>query len=130
MLRLLSIPLALILMLAGAMVWSGSAVEGRADFVFVNRGDIITLDPNQMSYLQDMRMAYAMWEGLYTYDPLTLAPIPGVAQRAEASDDKRILVFHLRHDAKWSNGDPVTSADFVFAWRRMLESPGEYSYLF
>jgi oligopeptide transport system substrate-binding protein len=130
MLRLLSIPAALLILLAGAMAWSGSATQHRADFVFINRGDIITLDPNQMSYLQDMRMAYAMWEGLYTYEPITLEPIPGVASSAEVSSDKRVYTFHLRPEAKWSNGDPVTTADFVFAWRRMLESPGEYTYLF
>lgn len=129
MLRLLIIPLALLVLLAGAMAWSGSATAGRADFVFINRGDIVTLDPNQMSYLQDIRMAHAMWEGLYTYDPETLEPIPGCASEADVSADKRIYTFHLRPDAKWSNGDPVTSGDFVFAWRRMLESPGEYTYL-
>src|SRR5687768_11570242 len=130
MLRLLIIPLALLVLLAGAMAWSGSATQGRSDFVFINRGDIITLDPNQMSYLQDMRMAYAMWEGLYTYEPMTLEPIPGCASSADVSPDKRVYTFHLRPEAKWSNGDPLTTADFVFAWRRMLESPGEYTYLF
>ena len=129
MLRLLVIPLALLILLAGAMAWSGSGTAGRADFVFVNRGDIITLDPNQMSYLQDIRIAHAMWEGLYTYDPKTLDPIPGVATSADVSPDKRIYTFDLRRDAKWSNGDPVVASDFVFAWRRMLESPGEYTYL-
>jgi oligopeptide transport system substrate-binding protein len=129
MLRLLIIPAALLVLLAGAMAWSGSTTTRRADFAFINRGDIITLDPNQMSYLQDIRMAYAMWEGLYTYEPMTLEPIPGCASSADVSADKRIYTFHLRPEAKWSNGDPLTSGDFVFAWRRMLESPGEYTYL-
>src|SRR5215207_3069047 len=125
MLRLLSIPLALLILLAGAMAWSGSATAHRADFVFINRGDIITLDPNQMSYLQDIRMAHAMWEGLYTYDPATLDPIPGCASGATVSDDKRVYTFTIRDNAKWSNGDRVTAGDFIFAWRRMLETPGE-----
>ena len=99
MLRLLIIPLALLVLLAGAMAWSGSGTAGRSDFVFINRGDIITLDPNQMSYLQDIRIAHAMWEGLYTYDPKTLDPIPGVAKGADVSDDKRVYTFHLRPDA-------------------------------
>lgn len=129
MLRLLAIPLGLLILLAGAMAWSGSTTEKRADFVFINRGDIITLDPNQMSYLQDIRMAYAMWEGLYTYEPMTLEPIPGAARSVDVSPDKRTYTFRLRPDARWSNGDPVTAHDFQFAWRRMLESPGEYSYL-
>ena len=129
MLRLLAIPLALILLLIGAMALSISATEKRADFTFVIPRDVLTLDPNQMSYLQDMRLAYCIWEGLYAYDGMTLQPIPGVASGFDLSDDKRVYTFHLRPEARWSNGDPVTANDFVFAWRRMLESPGEYSYL-
>src|SRR4051812_25596014 len=107
MLRLLSIPAALILLLAGAIAWSGLGTQPRGEFRFINRGDVITLDPNQMSWLQDIRMAYAMWEGLYTYDPYDLTPIPGVAQSVDISPDKKIYTFHLRRDARWSNGDPV-----------------------
>ena len=40
MLRLLSIPLALLILLAAAMAWSGSTKHDRADFVFVNRGNV------------------------------------------------------------------------------------------
>ncbi len=127
--RLIVIPIVLIALLAGAMVWSGGGTSQHVDFKFINRGDILTLDPNQMSYLQDIRMAYALWEGLYTYDPQTLKPIPGVASRVEISPDKRVYTFHLRPEARWSNGDPVVAHDFVFAWKRMLDEPGDYTYL-
>jgi oligopeptide transport system substrate-binding protein len=129
--RLLIIPLALIVLLAGAMAWSGGGgVAKPADFRFIPRGDVITLDPNQMSYLHDIRIAYAIWEGLYQPDPKTLEPVPGVARSVDVNENKTVYVFHLRPEARWSNGDPVTTKDFVFAWRRMLETPGEYSYLF
>src|SRR6185369_16193151 len=94
-----------------------------------NRGDINTLDLNQMSYLQDFRMAYAMWEGLFMYHPQTLEPNPGCASSVDVTPDKRSYTFHIRPQAKWSDGTPVTAKDFVFAWRRMLESPAEYTYL-
>src|SRR6476620_4593054 len=129
MLRLLSIPAALILLLIGAMAWSSSQSTSRAAFTFCIPRDVLTLDPNQMSYLQDFRLGYCIWEGLYAYDGMTLDPVPGVASSADVSPDKRVYTFHLRPEAKWSNGDDVTAGDFVFAWRRMLESPGEYSYL-
>src|SRR5687768_7518206 len=129
MLRLLIIPIALLALLAGAIAWSGSATPPRAEFTFALTRDVLTLDPNQMSYGQDMRLAYGIWEPLYSYEPLTLKPIPAVAKSCDVSDDKKIYTFHLRDNAKWSNGDPVTAADFVFAWRRMLETPGEYTYL-
>lgn len=130
MARLLIIPLALIAMLTGAMVWSGGGVQSRADFAFINRGDIITLDLNQMSYLQDFRVTYGIREGFYTYDTVDLKLVPSGAVSVDLSDDKRVWTFRLRPAAKWSNGDPVVAGDYLFAWRRMLEEPGEYSYLF
>jgi len=103
--------------------------QPKADFLYIDRGDVVTLDLDRMSWLQDIRVADGLWEGLYTLDPKTLTCIPGTADRIDVNDDKTVYVFHIRPTAKWSDGDPVTSTDFVFAWRRMLEEPGEYTYL-
>src|SRR5687767_4699642 len=130
MIRILSIPLALLVLLAGAMFWSGGGVEKRADFAFINRGDIHTLDLNTMSYMQDFRLTYAIREGLYNLDKDNFQPEPAIAGRFDLSPDKKVYTFHLRRDAKWSNGDPVTARDFVFSWRHFLTQPGEYTYLF
>ncbi len=129
MVRLLFIPIALLALLLAVLAWSGSAAQQRPDFSFINRGDIGTLDPNRMSWMQDIRVGYAIWEGLYSLDPVTLNPVPGAAESTDITPDKTIYTFHLRPNGKWSNGDPVTSANFVFAWRRMLEEPGDYTYL-
>src|SRR5438094_1123315 len=128
--RLLVIPLVMVLLLAGAMVLSGGGANQRADFAFINRGDINTLDLNQMSYLQDFRLTYGIREGLYDLDPKTFRPIPAGATGFDLSEDKKVWTFHLRKECKWSNGDPVAAADYLFSWRRMLEEPGEYTYLF
>lgn len=109
---------------------SSRAQSGKADFIFVNRGDVGTLDPNRMSWMQDIRIGYALWEGLYALDPDTLDPVPGAAEKIDISDDKLTYTFHFRANGRWSNGDPVTSDDFIFAWKRMLEEPGDYTYLF
>ncbi len=130
MTRLLVIPLGLLLLLAGAVIWSGSGVQQRSEFRFINRGDIFTLDINQMSYLQDFRLTYAIREGLYNLDPDTYVPVPACATGYDLSPDKRVWTFHLRPQAKWSNGDPVTAKDYEWSWRRMLEEPGDYTYLF
>lgn len=129
--RLLLIPVLLISLLGASMIWSGTGRDRPPDFSFINRGENKCLDPNGMSWLQDIRLAYALWEGLYTLDPESLRPIPGCADRIEIDPaTHEIFTFHIRPDARWSNGDPVTTADFVFAWRRMLETPGDYTYLF
>ena len=129
MLRLLVIPAALLAMLAGAVVWSSKGEGPPADFVFTQRGDNKTLDTGVMSWMQDMRIAYALWEGLYTPDPVTLLPVPGSADKIDVSPDKAVWTFHIRDSARWSNGEPLTAGDFRFAWRRMLEQPAEYTYL-
>jgi len=112
------------------MIWSGGGVEKRADFAFINRGDIFTLDLNTMSYMQDFRLTYGIREGLYNLDGKTFRPIPAGAVSHELSADKKVWTFKLRKEAKWTNGDPVTAHDYVFSWRRMLAEPGEYTYLF
>jgi oligopeptide transport system substrate-binding protein len=103
--------------------------NGKPEISYIDRGDIGTLDPNRMSWAQDIRVGQSLYEGLYTIDPVTFQPVLGAADKVTVSDDKRVWTFHIRDNAKWSNGDPVTTADFVFAWRRMLEEPGDYTYL-
>lgn len=101
----------------------------KADLSFIDRGDIGTLDPNRASWMQDIRVASALWEGLYMNSATTFEPELAAAEKVELSDDKTVWTFHLRENAKWSNGDPLVSADFTFAWKRMLDEPGDYTYL-
>ncbi len=111
-----SIILALGLLFA---IRSCDAPGSRAD-VTVASPDVFTLDPQRMSYMQDLRVARALSEGLCALDPDTNTPVPGVAQRWEVSPDGLLWTFHLRPEARWSNGDPVTSDDFRKSWRRLL----------
>ncbi len=56
--------------------------------------------------------------------------IPGVAKDWKVSDDQLTYTFNLRDDMKWSNGEPVTAHDFVFAWKSLLTPSfaADYSY--
>jgi oligopeptide transport system substrate-binding protein len=89
------------------------------------------LDPQITASVQDFNIVMALYEGLMNFDPKDLTPVPGVAERYEESDDGLVYTFHLRHDARWSNGDPVTAQDFVFSYKRMLtQSLGfDYAYM-
>ncbi|MCT3573862.1 peptide ABC transporter substrate-binding protein [Levilactobacillus brevis] len=57
---------------------------------------------------------------------------PGLADSAKVSKDKTTWTFHIRDNAKWSNGDKVTAQDFVYSWRRTLTpaTKSTYTYLF
>jgi oligopeptide transport system substrate-binding protein len=89
------------------------------------------LDPHVVTGVSEYHILMSLLEGLVTEDPVDLHPVPGVAERWEISPDGRVFTFHLRKNAKWSNGDFVTAQDFLKSYRRMLTPTlaSEYSYM-
>ncbi|MCJ8010405.1 peptide ABC transporter substrate-binding protein [Paenibacillus sp. KQZ6P-2] len=79
-----------------------------------------SLDPAQVQDNVGFAVLTGLYEGLTRSDENGKA-IPGTAEKWEVSPDGLKYTFHLRKDAKWSNGDPVTAADFEFAWKRVLD---------
>ncbi|MGH1632445.1 peptide ABC transporter substrate-binding protein [Enterococcus casseliflavus] len=73
-----------------------------------------------------------VYEGLYRLDAESTPQPAGAAEAAEVSEDGLTYKIKLREDAKWSNGDPVTAADYVYGWQRTVkpETASEYAYLF
>jgi oligopeptide transport system substrate-binding protein len=69
-------------------------------------------------------------EGLYRLDE-NARPVPGQAEKVDISEDGLTYTFTLRDGIKWSNGDPVTSRDFKYAWLRALDpdTAGQYAYI-
>ncbi len=124
--------LCLVVLLLGVGLMEPAAPK--ADLVIINRGDCNTLDVQRMSWLQDFRVAAALYEGLLTADRFSTSneKLPGVAESWTVSDDGLIYTFHLRKDAKWSNGKPVTPEDFRYSWRRALlpDLANDYATLF
>lgn len=107
----------------------------RADLTYLDVADIITLDPQRMSYLQDFRVAYGLYEGLVRWDNQTFEIDPAIAESWDISPDGLNYTFHLaggERGPRWSNGDPVTASDFIFAWRRALlpDTAADYTSLF
>lgn len=85
-----------------------------------NGAEPTDLDPHIITGTKEFSLCEALYEGLVNVDPVDLHPIPGVAERWEISPDGKTYTFHLRADARWSNGEPVTARDFLYAWQRML----------
>ena len=78
------------------------------------------LDPQTVTGTGDSKIIQSLFDPLISYEPGTLAPVPALAERWEISADGLTYTFHLRHDAKWSNGEPLTAQDCVESWRRIL----------
>jgi oligopeptide transport system substrate-binding protein len=93
-------------------------------------GEPATLDPQLTGTVVEANVIYDLFEGLLTYDA-DGALVPGVAATWSASPDGLTWTFKLR-DAKWSNGDPIVAADFVYSFRRLLDpaTGAQYANLF
>jgi len=79
-----------------------------------------TLDPALNTDIPALRVLDDLFEGLVRLDPAG-GIVPAVARRWTQSEDGTRWTFELRDDWRWSNGDPVTAHDFVYAWRRLLD---------
>jgi oligopeptide transport system substrate-binding protein len=79
-----------------------------------------SLDPQLAVMYYDQRILPALFEGLTAIDERTARPVPAVAESWDVSSDGLVYTFHLRPNARWSNGDPVTAHDFAFAFQRIL----------
>lgn len=78
-----------------------------------------TLDPGQAQDNVSFAVLNGLFEGLTRANEKGEA-LPGTAEKWDISPDGTKYTFHLRKDAKWSNGDPVTAEDFEFSWKRVL----------
>lgn len=79
-----------------------------------------SLDPPVSTGQPEARIYMALFEGLVEYHPKTMAPAPAIAERWDVNNDFSELTFHLRRNARWSNGDPITAHDFLYSIRRGL----------
>ncbi len=91
------------------------------DFAFTNPGEVASLDPAAVTGVPEMKVLRFLYEGLLVKDPRTLEVLPGVAESWEISADGLVYTFHLRADARWSNGEPVTAQDFAWSFERLLD---------
>jgi oligopeptide transport system substrate-binding protein len=98
---------------------------------FGNGDEPQDLDPHTVQGTPEHKIFLSLFEGLLSRNPDGQEPLPGVAERWETSADNLVYTFHLRENARWSNGDPVTASDFVGSYKRMLtpELGAQYAYM-
>jgi oligopeptide transport system substrate-binding protein len=94
-----------------------------------NGSEPATIDPALATGEIERNVINSLFEGLIQKDPAG-KNVPGVALTWDESKDRLTYTFHLRKNAKWSNGDPVTAGDFVYSWRRLLDPKTASSYAY
>lgn len=104
---------------------------GNGKGVIVNLGDTIRdLDSTTTTDSVSTDILLNVMSGLYRLDPKQ-QPVPDMAEGYELSEDKLTYTFRLREGIQWSNGEPVTSQDFKYAWLRAMDpdTAGQYAYI-
>ncbi len=87
---------------------------------------VTTLDPGHLALSSEAQIAFQLFAGLVEFDP-DLNLIPHMARSWQVLDGGARYLIHLRDDLRWSDGTPLTAADFEWAWKRNLKtSQGEY----
>ena len=126
-------PLAVSALFAGAataapMEINGEKLAAEQSFTYRLLDDIKSFDPQINTDVDGFAVIRQLFEGLLNENPDGSLE-PGMATSYDVSDDKLTYTFNLR-EAKWSNGDPVTAHDFVYAWRRLVDpaTASEYAW--
>lgn len=119
-------------LLAASLLFMSSCTSRPTDvdLIFINGAEPQSLDPTIVTGQIEGRLCNALFEGLTTRNKFGEV-VPGMAESWEANPDTTRFTFHLRENARWSNGDPVTAHDFVKSWKRTLspELASEYAYI-
>ena len=106
--------------LFAADVPPGTKLHATQHIVIGNGAEPATLDPGKIEGRPESNITVELFEGLVTQDRDGKVA-PGVAEKWESRDNGKVWVFTLRKDAKWSDGSPVTAADFEYAFQRMVD---------
>jgi oligopeptide transport system substrate-binding protein len=117
--RVLSSLLALIL-LAGLSAFSTAlAAEPASKIVFQLDIEPQRMDPTMNDYAYGSYALQNLFRGLCKFSE-TGEVVPGLAESYDVSEDGLVYTFHLRTGLKWSDGSPLTAADFEYSWKRVL----------
>ena len=105
---------------------SSSVAQAESHLYRGNAGEPKSLDPHRATGTWENNIIGDMFLGLYTED-VSAKAVPGAADKVETSKDGLTWTFHIRPHT-WSDGKPVTSNDFVFAFRRILDPANASEY--
>lgn len=123
--------LVLALVAAAAYAAPGSSTQGAAEGTLVVDTSFVvqTIDPQRMFEPTSQIAVKGMYDTLVTFRGGATKPLPWLARSWKVSKDARTFTFNLRRDVQFSDGTPLTSADVVFSYRRVINLKGSPSFL-
>ena len=99
---------------------TGETLADDQTFTYSMLDEFTTADPQMVEDVEGSYFVRDLFEGLMNQDADGNL-IPGVATGYTTNDAKDVYTFTLRDNARWSDGNPVTAHDFVYAWRRLAD---------
>ena len=99
---------------------TGEELADNQAYTYRMLDSVKSLDPQLISSVEDSDVARGLFEGLFNEDGDGNL-VPAGAVSFTVSDDKLTYTFKLRPESKWSDGTPVTAADYVYGWQRLVD---------
>lgn len=126
----------IVILIAGVIFWKRKNQQKTAStpaqtINLSASSEISSLDISKIDDRNSFNQVDNVDEGLFRYDKNGV-PHKALATKVKISKDQTVYTIDIRHDAKWSNGDPVTAEDFVYSWQRAVDpkTASPYTYLF
>lgn len=123
----------LVLLMAGLLAGCGSkSASSRKTISLMQSSDLLSLDTSNHADLTEFNVLVNSMEGLYRTNKANNPSVAMATNIAKPTNHGKTYTFHLRKNARWSNGDPVTATDFVDAWERSVSPKAQsgYNYIF
>lgn len=92
------------------------------NFTIITAEQNLNLDIHTASYASEAQILDSLYEGLFSYDPKSLDPLPAIAESYKISRDKKRWTFTLRENTKFSNGEKITAYEVRAAWISLLST--------
>ena len=101
-------------------------------YTMVESQEMPSADPSLATDEVSFTTLNNIYEGIYRLDKDNKPAPAGAAEKATVSEDGLVYKVKLREESKWSDGKPVTAADYVYGWQRTVDpaTASEYAYMF
>lgn len=117
-------------LIAGSAVTAMAEETGGKTITFNIGQEPTTLDPSLNAGVDGTMVLTHLYDGLLR--EIDHEMVPATAESYDVNEDGTVYTFHIRPDAKWSDGKPVTAKDFEFSWKRAQDPvvASSYSWIF